>query len=437
MKHKGYIRSLSNIGTGALLLGSGQAVARLASLVLIAYLARKLSVRAFGELILAQTLGRYIIIGTDMGSRLIGARLIAKVPEGTPQILSNVQRKRAILSAASISLAVVYALEGPVLPFAREFLVLFSLSVFPYALSVDWVAWGVRRFLAMSSWQVTTAFLGLGATVLFLQSFHSHLLDWIAAANGLALLGGATTLWTWWRGYRPKVAARKLTPESREILQREARWGPVFLLGIAATFNVIFQCLDVLLLGGLSTAEQVAQYGAAYKIINVVLSSFWLFTTAAYPYLAQVHWTRRTVRLLALMLMGLATMGAAVAVGLRHFVSPLTVLLFGVKFGEAATLLHVLALAIPFDFIAAVCGTVLVSSGRNMTVTIGMFVGVAANLALNIAWIPRHGALGAAWATVISYTVLVCAIGVPSLLPASSYTGIGIDVTDAPPASAC
>jgi O-antigen/teichoic acid export membrane protein len=108
--------------------------------------------------------------------------------------------------------------------------------------------------------------------------------------------------------------------------------------------------------------------------------------------------------------------GMAIAVGLRHFVLPLMLLVFGAKFGEAAKLLGVLALAIPFDFMAAMCATVLVSSGRDIVVAVGMLIGVVINFALNLAWIPHYGAMGAARATVISYVVVVCALSLSLFL---------------------
>lgn len=403
------IRSLLKVVRGGVVLGSGQAIARLCGLALAAYLARKLSIREFGELILAQTLARYINVGSDMGSKLVGARLISKFPDGTGQIISDLQRKRIALGIVSVGLAVLYAAKGPTLPFAREFLVLFSLSVLPYALTVDWVAWGMKRFRPMSAWQAGTALLLLGLTVLFLEVFKSYPLGWIAAANGLAMLGGAAFLWVWWVRSRRRTPVPATSDEMKGMLRREARWGVVLLLGLAAAFNVVFQCVDVLLLSGLSTAEQVAQYGAAYKIINVILSSYWLFTTAAYPYLANVQWSRQSRRLLAITLVGLAAGGLAIAVVLRYFAHPVTVLVFGLKYKESASLLSVLAFALPLDFMAAFCATTLVSAGENIAVTVGIVIALAVNLVLNLTWIPKFAAVGAAWATIASYGVLAVA----------------------------
>lgn len=419
MIDKRNVRSLSNIVKGGVVLGSGQATARVASLILVAYLARRLSVEMFGELILGQAIARYITIGTDMGSKFVGARLIAKAPDGTSYILGNLQRKRTILALVSVSLAIVYALEGPVLPFARGFLVLFSISFLPYALAIDWVPWGLKRFLPMSAYQAGTAFLLLGFAVIFLQLLASHLLDWFALANGLALLVGAGCLWIWWRGVRAGPALQAIGQDLRVVLRREARWSAVFILGLAAAFNVAFQCLDILLLGGLSTGAQVAQYGAAYKVLNVVLSAFWLFTTAAYPFMARVRWSRRKRLALAGTLACVGVMGLAVAVCIRHFAPSITLLLFGAKYVESGRLLHFLLWAIPLDFVSALCATALVSSGRNNVTTTCVFFGLVANLGLNLKWIPKYGAMGAAWATVLSYAVLAAALFVPAVLRGS------------------
>lgn len=401
-----YLQALTRIVRGGVVLGSGQAAARVASLILVAYLARRLSVEMFGELILGQAIARYIMIGTDMGSKLVGARLIAKTPDGTPYILGSLQRKRTALGLISVSAAVIYALEGPVLPFARGFLVLFALSFLPYALAIDWVPWGLKRFLPMSAYQAGTAILTVGITVLFLEAFAGHLLDWVALANGVALFGGAVCLWIWWHRARLKGALKEIGQDLLQRLRREAGWGVVLLLGLAAAFNVVFQCVDILLLSGLSTAQQVAQYGAAYKVLNVVLSSFWLFTTAGYPFLAKVRWSRRKRLALAGAIAGAGVFGIVVAVGIHHFAFPIASLLFGPKFALSGKLLGTLAAAIPLDFIGTLCGVVLVSSRRDTAATVGLSIGVAANVIMNLKWIPEYGANGAAWATVLSYAVL-------------------------------
>lgn len=102
------------------------------------------------------------------------------------------------------------------------------------------------------------------------------------------------------------------------------------------------------------------------------------------------------------------------------------------KFKIAAKLLSLLALAIPLDFVASFCGTLLVSAGKDAAVTVGMLIGAAANVVLNIAWIPHYGAMGAASATVASYGVVVCALILPSLFVASGRSGKKMELVPSP-----
>jgi len=79
--------------------------------------------------------------------------------------------------------------------------------------------------------------------------------------------------------------------------------------------------------------------------------------------------------------------------------------LYGKQFLPAGPLLAVLIWSEIAVFFAAVVYNVLIAKNQQWLLPIPTLVGAAVNVALNVVLIPRYGAAGAAWATLVSYTV--------------------------------
>jgi len=85
-------------------------------------------------------------------------------------------------------------------------------------------------------------------------------------------------------------------------------------------------------------------------------------------------------------------------------------LFYGKQFMPAAPLLAVLIWSEIAIFFTGVVVNVLIAQNRQHILPYPTLLGAAINVALNIVLIPRYAALGAAWATVASYTTawMVC-----------------------------
>jgi O-antigen/teichoic acid export membrane protein len=101
---------------------------------------------------------------------------------------------------------------------------------------------------------------------------------------------------------------------------------------------------------------------------------------------------------------------------------------------NATHLLRLLSFAIPMDFCAAFLGTALVSRGFDRAVLWGAVTAALCNVLINLWLIPRFSATGAAWATVISYGVLLLVLGTfcfvePIFLERAGSSGVAETVT--------
>jgi O-antigen/teichoic acid export membrane protein len=171
-----------------------------------------------------------------------------------------------------------------------------------------------------------------------------------------------------------------------------------------------FNNIDMLMLGLMSNAEQVGLYGAAYRVLNQALATYYLLTQVLYPQFARYTVAERGRMLRARVLLPLFTSGivvaASIAAGRRLVLS----VVFGDQFLAAAPLLLLLAWCIPLDFMTSYVSNAFLAWGMESKVLLCTGIGALANIGLNLAFIPRLGARGAAVNTLVSYVLLLTAL---------------------------
>jgi len=95
-------------------------------------------------------------------------------------------------------------------------------------------------------------------------------------------------------------------------------------------------------------------------------------------------------------------------------------ILFDAEFAPAAGLLRLLAISLPAGFVGSVLFNRLLSTSQQMSAAMLAASVAAVNVSLNVIWIPRWQAEGAALATAVSY----CAVPILALaLPAARGLG--------------
>lgn len=392
-------------------LAAGEAGSRVGSFVLFAYISRKLGVEVLGIVALAQTVAAYVICGTDAGLRYIGARLTARDSSLAPAVVSHLLKKRVVLAAISIAVGSFYALRGPVPAQARLYVLCFVLAVLPYAFSLDWLAWGLNRMGWLGAWRAGVSWifvLGAIAGIYFTgRTFAS-----ITLAYGASTTLGSVILWFAWRFIWSKQEIPKKNRLSDTLAKTPSEittglgWGPVMALGLAIILNQMFTNFDTIMLGAMSTTAEVGRYNAAYKVLFLIFGAYYLLTQTLYPKLSAARGGRHFRTLVIKMVVGVAALGSVATILVGSFASDLLRLIYGSGL-NATPLLRILSFAIPMDFCVALLGTVFVSRGRDRVVLVTGAISAGANITMNWFLIPRMGALGAAWATVWSYVVLL------------------------------
>jgi O-antigen/teichoic acid export membrane protein len=393
-------------------LGTGEAVSKLATFGLYAYISRAFGVELLGIVALSQTIATYVTLGTDQGLRLIGARLVARDASAAPVIMRHVLRKRLISCAVCVALGSAYALCGPVPASARYYVLGFVLAVIPYAFSLDWLVWGMDHFGWLGAWRGGVGLLFMAGAIAAIRVSGTTLLP-ITLANIASTVFGVIMLWAVWH-FRWKSSHPELTHENRE-LGEQFRWGAVLPLGASTILILMFNNFDTVMLAAMTSAKEVGRYSAAYKILFVIFSGYYLLTQALYPKLSRMKSEHQTRRFLLYAVVTVTIIGCCLAIGIAIWASHILRMIYGADL-NSVYLVRVLSLAIPIDFCTSLLGITLISRGFDRLVLACFGSSAVVNVLLNFYLIRGLHAEGCAWATVVSYAFLLVMLGAVFLM---------------------
>jgi O-antigen/teichoic acid export membrane protein len=211
---------------------------------------------------------------------------------------------------------------------------------------------------------------------------------------------------------------RRFLPEG--LRHQKSEMGALFRealpLGISTIMVTVYFYVDTVLLRALKGEAAVGYYNAAYRLLSFSLMVPVVFNQVIFPLfsrcMAEGDAGRARLRPIfrrAVLYMGLT--GIPVMAALWIFSEPVIVLVCGETYRSSALTLGILGLAMAVIFLTYPHLSILVASGRQILFAWIAGAGGLLNVLLNLVLIPRFGIEGAAWATVITESlVLACAL---------------------------
>lgn len=257
---------------------------------------------------------------------------------------------------------------------------------------------------------VTRGRLRVGETAL-LQYLHRA--GWVFAGGALLAAGveGYAPIYGLLVGYAASLAVGV----SKGVLAigRPGREHLGSLLGyskyvfVASSANgYVYSWVDLVVLGAFVSAAHVGAYEVAWRVSGLTVLAGNAVSRAVFPVVSSHHADgdlAAVERLLPAALLASVSVVVPALVGTALFPGRLLAAVFGPGYAVAATALVVLLAERVLRAVRLVVGTVLQGLDRPETVARATAVTVVANLAANLALVPRFGILGAAVATFCAY----------------------------------
>lgn len=380
----------SNIGTQVAL----RVLVMPISIVTVSLTARTLDPDGLG---VWTAVGAYVGIWgtiTDLGLTTVAMQRMAAEPERESEWLGALAGMRLMLSVVATLLCVatvpIFLATGHVAAWILSLTILSSggsalMAVFSSRL---------RSGIALS-FSVLQSILWLGITIAFYVSGAS-VVDFAIAQ--VIVIGIVCAL-------QVRAAHRYA-----QIAWRAGRrlWKPMMRvavpLGIAGILITIYYQIDSVLLLQLSTEEEAGFYGAAYRFLApllvlpaAVMSSFFPVLSAA-----NVNDPQRVRRLVQRAAELMTVISLPALAGAIVLSGPIVDALYGDQFARTAEVLPILVIAFVSICFGSLAGFLAPLLNLQWRLAIYSAIGAAANIGLNVALIPRYGALGSAWATVVT-----------------------------------
>lgn len=366
---------------------------------LLALMARALSQAEYGKLMFALTLCEVTVLVTDLGASADLSRRVAAAPAGARR------RLEAVLSAR-LPLVAAYLVFLPVwVAVTKPDALAVAAAIAVYVVLKDVYRTYSSLFLGLRRVGYTVAAFGTSLVVLVTAVAVGAMSDaglaWMTGAyvlSGMVLLGVAATI------TRLKIGPIRLRCGWRRMQRvfRGSVW--LFILSIA---GLVHFAADTVMLGYLQPYEQVARYQAAAKLLEasqfVVRPLTLILLPVCAALAARQQWDDLR-RLMHKMFAGMAVLGVAAWGFVALLAVPVIRIVYTAAYDESAEVLRVLYLSVPGLYIATVAMLLASATMREKRAVLIMATGVTLNVALNLVAIPRYGALGAAWVTVISQT---------------------------------
>jgi O-antigen/teichoic acid export membrane protein len=388
----------------------GNVIHKLLGFVIIAILARYIAKSDMGEFFFAISVATVVAMLTELGTSRYLVRAISEDAQNAAQSLESVIFLRLpLITVALLLMAIsVWAIEfvSPKIFLLTSAYVL--LNDFYYAFGATLVA---CRALFL---RVLTILIGPGILVLFV--FAGSELGWsfdrilvAHVVSSVVMVTMAALITRRIIGPLPRVlkigAVRKLVAASL----------PFFMLGILALAHAR---LDEVMLAALKTYEDVANYSASYKLLEVSQFVIRPLTMVLFPVLvaaaARRSWPEYRKKALHLVL-GAATVGLALSVIVVPGAYLIVPVIFGPDYQSSVPITRILFLAAPALFAGQAAVLLALALHLDRKAIIITACGLIGNGLLNLAVIPRWGAVGAAWTTLVSET-LVAVILVAAIL---------------------
>jgi len=170
---------------------------------------------------------------------------------------------------------------------------------------------------------------------------------------------------------------------------------------------LVLKATDVWILSAYREAAEVALYGSAMRVTNLVIFGLSVINMALPQILAALHAEGRQVdfeRVARTAATWSTVVSVPVFLVILFFAEPLLDLLFGAPYGEAATILIILAAGQTVSAIVGSPGMMLQMTGHQNLMS-GLTIGaLMVNVVANILVVEDHGAEGVAFVTALTIT---------------------------------
>jgi O-antigen/teichoic acid export membrane protein len=396
---------LKNIAGNSLLLFSSRIISKIATIIVVILIARRLGSELFGVYSGIMALTSIAGLVADFGLVIPTVRTMSCSPGSGSEAVSSALPTRLFWSCVAL---IIIINVGMILRFSVILTLLFAigsiLEVFMTGLIRTFEARQDMKTITIFSLTerlVYTCFIALG--VWLLGSLQAVALCYAASYAVMACIA----LYV----FQSRFSSISFSFSVSELKRYTKIGFPFFLIGIA---SVLYYKIDTLFLTAYRPSAQVGIYNAAIRVIDSQVFIPYVLIATVFPSLSKLfrsnnpeffHVLRQSILLFA-------AIGLAIG-GVIFFCSPIIIkILYSTLYSDAIPVLRILSLMIVFYFTYFILGYGLMALHRETIFTTGMIITAGLSILGNYFVIPRYGYIGASWMRVATEGILTLMLAV-------------------------
>jgi PST family polysaccharide transporter len=392
----------STVAKNAVALYAVQAAGFVLPMVTLPYLARVLRPEGWGLVVFSQSFAAWLILLVNYGFAFSATRAVAQQREDTEAVartVAGVQGAKLVLVMMGALASAAAALAVPAFRAHAAYLLFAFASAVGTGVSPLWYFQGIERLRGPALLDIGARLLATAAVFVWVRAPGDAGL--VLAFQAAAALASACVATAWM--YR---RTRFLPPRLAGAFGTLREGLPLFVFCSAAS---IYTTANSFLLGLMAPPATVSFYGAGDKLVRAAVSLMYPLSQAMYPQINhQVARDRaRADHIVRTTILPITAFGAAIALALAVLAPVLTRTLYGPGYAEAVTVLRVEAV-IP---VLIAVGTVV---GIHWALPLGLdreynrlvLSAGALHVTLCLLVVPRLGATGMAWSSVVAETLV-------------------------------
>jgi len=383
-----------------LTLGAGEVIGRGMHVLAIILLARAVRPQVFGDFELAVVVTSYAILAVQQGFDTIAIREVSRDPGSARAWMRTVIVLRLAFASVLMAGVAVWAVGNWQRP-TSPLLVILSGCYITSALSPRWLFLALENSRPPALASVASQAVFLAGTAAFV-----HAPQDVGRAAAAWLSGDAiSTLILWQLLCRQYRSFPPLTRISAWGLEKES-WP----ISVSMILGQVMYNFDVIALATLGKASEIGYYLAAYRCATVTSPILGHLQSSIFPRMARAYGNSTELSLDWRRVAALAAAVGLVGAGVLFLGASLIMeLMFGTEYAAGEPFLRVLAWVLPIQFARAVLRQVLMAEHKQWLYTRNIGMAAVTNIVLDLALVPRWGALGCSFSTVTAEFVLLLA----------------------------
>lgn len=395
--HQGFQRYFKNTGW----MFFGQMTSLLISFFIGVWLARYLGPENYGVISYVVAFAGLFSFIASLGVDGILNRELVAHPEQRDELMGTAFRLKLFggLLAFSVTIFAAFVFEQKLL--IRILIILYSLVFIMQAINV------ISIFFQANVLSKNNVRSVLTATII--SSFFKVIL--IVTGKGIVWLALIYFLDSVWQGlgylwsYRRYNLKIKTWRYNKQLAKKIIHSSWFLMLSSASVY--IYMKIDQVMIGHFMGEREVGLYAAAVRLVEVWYFIPVMICSSVFPAIVNAKNTNYTVyrkRLKALYLLMIA-IALVIAIPSTILAPWAMSVLFGKEFIASTDILRIYVWSSIGFFLGWAINQYLLSENKTKTIMFYNLLSMMLNIGLNLILIPRLGLMGAAWSTLISYSV--------------------------------